>query len=86
MWISEPVSSTSLGVFFATSRIYYDQHIVIRSTPVWVLAKLGLIDFVVLTVVAFNIFKSALLFDLKKRANAYHLVIMSHFLVFGLIH
>ena len=75
-----------LGVFFETSRIYYDQHIVIHSTLVWVLAELGLIGFIVLVVIAFNIFKSAFLFDFNKPQNACLLIIMAHFLVLGLVH
>ena len=86
MWISNRVFGAGLGVFFETSRIYYDQHIVIHSTPVWVLAKLGLVGFVVLAVIAFNISKSAFLVDLKKPENACLLIIMAHFLVFGLVH
>ena len=65
MWISEPVSGVGLGVFFETSRIYYDQHIVIHSTPVWVLTELGLSSFTVPAVISFDIFKSAFLFDLE---------------------
>ena len=86
MWISNPVFGAGLGVFFEASRVYYDQHIVIHSTPVWVLAELGLVGFVVLAVIAFNISKSAFLVDLKKPENACLLIIMAHFLVFGLVH
>ena len=42
-------------MFSETSHIYYDQHMFIHSTPVWVLAELGLIGFVVLAVIAINI-------------------------------
>ena len=42
-------------MFFETSRVYYDQQIVIHSARVWVLAELGLIGFVVLSVIAINI-------------------------------
>ena len=73
-------------MFFETSRIYYDQHIVIHSTPVWVLAELGLVGFVVLAVIAFNISKSAFLVDLKKPENACLLISIAHFLVLGLVH
>ena len=72
-------------MFFETNHIYYDQHMFIHSTPVWVLAELGLIGFVVLAVIAINILN--LLSCLKKKPeNACLLIIMTHFLVFGLVH
>ena len=86
MWISNPFFGAGLGVFFETSRIYYDQHIVIHSTPVWVLAELGLVGFTLLIVIALSVFKSAFLLDFKKPENACVLIIMAHFLVFGLVH
>ena len=73
-------------MFFETSRVYYDQHIVIHSTPVWVLAELGLIGFVVLSVIAINILNLLSCLIKKKPENACLLIIMVHFLVFGLVH
>ena len=80
------VIGTGLGVFFETSFVDYDQHIIIHGTPVWVLAELGLIVFIGLAVFAFNIFNSALLFNVRKAENACLLIIMAHFMVFGLLH
>jgi hypothetical protein len=72
-------------VFFETSRVHCDQQIVIHSTLVWVLAELGLIDFVMLAVIAINIL-NLLSCLIKKPWNACLLIIMAHFLVFGLVH
>lgn len=86
MWADNPIFGSGLGVFFATSATYYGQPTVIHSTPVWVLAELGLIGFTLLAAISFNFYKSAFLFDLKKPKNACLVIIMTNFLIFGLVH
>ena len=86
MWASNPIFGAGLGVFIETNTSNYQRPTVIHSTPVWVLAELGLIGFTLLVLTSFNIIKSAFLFDIKKPKNACILIIMSHFAIFGLVH
>ena len=86
MWASNPIFGAGLGVFIETNTSNYQRPTVIHSTPVWVLAELGLIGFTLLVLTSFNIIRSAFLFDIKKPKNACILIIISNFTIFGLVH
>lgn len=43
MWMEHPLLGAGLGVFFESSRAWFEQPTVIHSTPLWVLAEFGLV-------------------------------------------
>ncbi len=86
MWTDNPIFGSGLGVFFAASANFYGKSTVIHSTPIWVLAELGLVGLTLLAAICFNFYKSAFVHDLKKPKNACLLMIMTIFLIFGLVH
>jgi len=86
MWADNPIFGSGLGVFFAASPAFYGQSTVIHSTQIWVLAELGLVGVTLLATISFNFYKSALLSDIKKPKNACLLIILTTFLIFGLVH
>ncbi len=43
LWLQSPILGTGLGTFIEMSTAWFDQPLVIHSTPVWILAEFGLV-------------------------------------------
>lgn len=86
MWSDDPLIGAGLGIFIEHSTQWFNRPLVIHSTPVWILAELGLVGLIVLAVAAINVFR--LPFRGRFRSPPYRVLalIMVIFAVFGLVH
>lgn len=86
LWLQNPIFGTGLGYFVASSTDWYDFPVVIHSTPLWVLAEMGLIGAIVLggTVlwIIWHLFKN----NIRHPEHAAAFMLIIYFLVFGLLH
>lgn len=86
LWLESPVFGAGLGVFIDRSAEWFANPIVIHSTPVWILAELGLFGALVLIWIFVSIFKTFLLANRKNPTARVVLMLLVVFSVFGLVH
>lgn len=86
MWQENPLIGAGLGVFIETSSSWSALPIVIHSTPVWVLAELGLLGAGLMLAILFWIASSVTKAGLDKTANRAVIMLLGVFLIFGLVH
>lgn len=84
MWWQSPVWGAGLGVFAAKSSV--SNVIVIHSTPVWILAELGLIGCSVLGWMFFLLARHAIRFSRVQSARRALLLLLLAFVLFSLAH
>jgi hypothetical protein len=86
MWLESPWLGAGVGVFIEASTEWFKQPIVIHSTPVWLLAELGILGTGVLLSALGWLFFSINRSGFAYSGNRAAVLLLAIFLVFGLVH
>ncbi|MCX7098535.1 MAG: lysylphosphatidylglycerol synthase domain-containing protein [Methylococcales bacterium] len=86
LWLQSPLLGAGLGVFFAQSTAWLGHPQVIHSTPLWILAELGLLGLTVLAWVFYMLVRQGLVSLKTSPANRSLLLLLAVFAIFGLAH
>ena len=86
MWWQSPVWGAGLGVFIAKNSMLASGYSLIHSTPVWILAELGLIGGSVFGWMFFLLARHAIRFGRVQSARRALLLLLLAFALFGLFH
>lgn len=86
MWRQSPVLGAGLGVFHAKSSMWAGHAQVIHSTPLWILAELGLLGGAVFGWTFFLLARHAIQFGRTQPARHILLFLLAVFAIFGLAH
>ena len=86
LWRQSPVLGIGLGVFIAKSPMWLGHAQVIHSTPVWILAELGLVGAGVFGWTFFLLGRHAVRFDKVLPSRRILLLLLTAFIMFGFVH
>jgi len=86
MWKDSPWLGAGLGVFTEISPQWFKEKTVIHSTPVWVLAELGLIGAVILIAILTWFLVSIVRTGIRKPTDRAAIMLLGVFIVFSLVH
>jgi uncharacterized membrane protein YbhN (UPF0104 family) len=87
MWLNSPFLGAGLGVFIEKSILWFNQPVVIHSTPVWILAEFGLLGALIL----FTAFYRLCLFACRQILVIHYayrgiFMLLGIFAIFGIVH
>ncbi|NKC11068.1 MAG: hypothetical protein GKR94_02330 [Gammaproteobacteria bacterium] len=86
MWRESPWFGGGLGVFVETSTQWFEEPIIIHSTPVWILAEFGLFGIGVMLTILLWMIIAIMKTRVIESGNRAVLMLLAVFLIFGLVH
>jgi hypothetical protein len=86
MWMDSPFLGAGLGVFIERSTEWFKKPLVIHSTPVWILAELGLVGMGVIILALVSLARVVHRGGMALPAHRIIVMLLLVFMVFGIVH
>lgn len=86
MWLDSPITGSGLGVFIERSDEWSDHPVVIHSTPIWILAELGLVGLGVCLWGLMALLRPIYTRRARRISDRIIVMLTVVFVVFGLVH